>query len=133
MRDTFSEVHCVPHHSGTHVSPPNSTCHNGAEGCQVQSSKIETRQDANALAGKSNCTYVHACVMWLISHFVDITMPPIIRKRGRPKGHEVTVIGLPAKKLNKGGGGGSSSSDSAASKEKLVPFIKLHTSLKEKG
>ena len=74
--------------------------------------------------------------MWLISHFVDITMPPIIRKRGCPKGHEVTVIGLPAKKLNKGGGGGgggSSSSNSGASKEKLVPFIKLHTSLKEKG
>ncbi len=29
---------------------------------------------------------------------VGITMPPIMRKRGRPKGHEVTVIGLPAKK-----------------------------------
>ena len=58
-------------------------------------------------------------------------MPPIVRKRGRPKGHEVTVIGLPAKKHNKGGGG--SNSDSAASKEKLMPFIKLHTSLKEKG
>ena len=61
---------------------------------------------------------------------ITITMPPIIRKCGRPKGHEVTVIEQPAKKPNKGGGGGS---DSAASKEKLVPFIKLHTSLKEKG
>ena len=25
-------------------------------------------------------------------------MPPVMRKRGRPKGHEVTVIGLPAKR-----------------------------------
>ena len=56
-------------------------------------------------------------------------MPPIVRERGHPKGHEVMVIRLPAKKHNKGGG---CSSDSAASKEKLVPF-KLHTSLKEKG
>ena len=40
-------------------------------------------------------------------------MPPIVRKRGRPKRHEVTVIGLPAKKHNKGGGDGNS----AASKE----------------
>ena len=66
--------------------------------------------------------YVLACI-----HNVDITMPPIIRKRGRPKGHEMIVIELPAKKANKGGG------DSAANKEKLVLFIKLHTSLKEKG
>lgn len=43
----------------------------------------------------------------------------------------MTVIGLPAKKPNKGGGGGSSS-DSAASKEKLVPFIKLHAHILER-
>ena len=60
---------------------------------------------------------VHSCT--------GITMPPIIQKQGRPKGHEVTVIGLPAKKQKK--------STSESSKAKLQPFIKLHTSIKEKG
>lgn len=31
-----------------------------------------------------------------------ITMPPSLKKRGRPKGHELTSIGLPAKKAKKG-------------------------------
>ena len=52
-------------------------------------------------------------------------MPPTVQKRGRPKGHEVTVIGLPAKKQKK--------STTESSKPKLQPFIKLHTSVKEKG
>lgn len=54
-----------------------------------------------------------------ISYATDIVMPPTIKKRGRPKGHEVTVIGLPAKKTK--------------TATKLQPFIKLHTSIKEKG
>ena len=41
-----------------------------------------------------------------------------MRKRGRPKGHEITVVGLPLKK---------------SACPKLVPFLKLHTSTKEKG
>jgi len=32
-------------------------------------------------------------------YFVEISMPPVTRKRRCPKGHEVTVIGLPAKKI----------------------------------
>ena len=43
-----------------------------------------------------------------------------MQKRGRPKGHEMTVVGLPKKKSN-------------SSCPKIVPFLKLHTSVKEKG
>lgn len=49
---------------------------------------------------------------------VDIALPPTICKCGKPKGLVLTVIGVPAKK---------------ATKEKLLPFMKLQTSLKEKG
>lgn len=52
-------------------------------------------------------------------------MPPSIRKRGHPKGHEVTVISLPAKKQKK--------STTGSCKLRLQPFIKLHMSIKEKG
>lgn len=53
----------------------------------------------------------------------NIKMPPIIRKQGRPKGHEVTVIGLPAKKKTK----------KNPTVTRLQPFIELHTSVKEKA
>ncbi|XP_062522978.1 uncharacterized protein LOC134197649 [Corticium candelabrum] len=47
-----------------------------------------------------------------------IKMPSTYQKRGRPKGHELTVIGLPSKKKK--------------SLKTLQPFTKLHTSVKEK-
>ena len=53
-------------------------------------------------------------------------MPPVMRKRGHPKGHEVTVIGLPAKRPR----GKQKHSDQ---KERVVPFIKLHSLVKERG
>lgn len=58
---------------------------------------------------------------------VDVSMPPIIRKRGRPKGAEVTVIGLPCKKVCRG------AAKQLAKKPRVVPFLKLHSSVKEKG
>ena len=50
-------------------------------------------------------------------------MPPILHKRGRPKGHEVTVIGLPTKKAKKSVSGAQSTDR----RRKPLPFIKLHT------
>ena len=43
-----------------------------------------------------------------------------MRKRGRPKGRDLTVIRLPAKKCTK-------------RSEKLLPFIKLNSSIKEQS
>ena len=51
-------------------------------------------------------------------------MPPIMRKRGRPKGHECTVVGLPAKKKSK---------KTSTGKKRLQPFIALHVFVKEKS
>ena len=56
---------------------------------------------------------------------LGISVPPILKKRGRPKGHELTVIGLPAKKRKK--------ASDVHTKPKLQPFLRLHTSIKEKG
>lgn len=69
---------------------------------------------------RSTCINL-VCVLIFFS-VLGIIMPPKIRKRGRPKGHELTTIGLPAKKSRKGG-----------EKPKLLPFVKLHTSVKEKS
>ena len=60
---------------------------------------------------KCKCSYT--CI------YLDIVMPPKMRKRGRPKGNETTVIGLPNKR--------------SKTKGKLQPFIKLHVSVKEKS
>ncbi len=50
-------------------------------------------------------------------------MPPMMRKRGRPKGTNDTVIGVPAKKR----------ATKSFSKPKLITFLRFHVSLKEKG
>jgi len=56
---------------------------------------------------------------------VGILVPPILKRRGRPKGHELTVIGLPVKMPKK--------ASDVHTKPKLQPFLKLHISVKEKG
>ena len=55
--------------------------------------------------------------MTLVGAFLGIKLPPAVRKRGRPKGQEATVIGLPQK--------------GHTLRNKPKPFCKLHTSEKE--
>ena len=50
-------------------------------------------------------------------------MPPIFKKRGRPKGRDVTVVGLPAKKKVK----------IDNDKKRLKPFSCQHITVKERG
>ena len=52
-----------------------------------------------------------------------IKIPPVIHKRGRPKGAELTVIGLPCKRQKA----------TIGSKKKPVPFIKKQPEDKVKG
>ena len=47
-----------------------------------------------------------------------------MRKRGHPKGTNDTVIGLPTKKKK---------ANSLCSKQKVIPLLRFHISLKEKG
>ena len=62
------------------------------------------------------------CISFIgYTSYIDIVMPPVICKRGRPKGSEVTVIGVPRKKKL------------ASSKGRLQPFLKLNSSVKQKG
>ena len=51
-------------------------------------------------------------------------MPPKVKKRGRPKGHQLTTIGLPAEKQR---------TEGTNSMKKPCSFQKLHISFKEKG
>ena len=52
-----------------------------------------------------------------------LTVPPLVKKRGRPKGHGLTTIGLPAKRARK----------ELLRYKKPCSFSKLHVSEKEKG
>ena len=50
-----------------------------------------------------------------------IKVPPVMKRRGRPRGHELTVIGFPAKKAKK---------DTI---KRPQCFSKMHTSKKQEG
>ena len=54
-------------------------------------------------------------------HTTGIKAPPVVKQRGRPRGHELTTIGLPAKKTKK------------ESTKKPCSFTKVHVSKKEGG
>ncbi|CAI8036418.1 hypothetical protein GBAR_LOCUS20403 [Geodia barretti] len=53
---------------------------------------------------------------------LGLTVPPLVKKRGRPKGHGLTTIGLPAKRARK----------ELLRYKKPCSFSKLHVSEKEK-
>ena len=53
----------------------------------------ETSAEASDIAANSDIVISSA------TDLRSITLPPHIRKRGRPKGSDLTVIGLPKKKL----------------------------------
>ena len=55
---------------------------------------------------------------YLILGLENVRFPPKIKKRGRPKGAEKTVIGLPRKKKKM---------------DKPTPFLKKHPIDKERG
>ena len=61
------------------------------------------------------------CVTWNFLFYVgleNVKLPPKMKKRGRPKGAETTVIGLPRKKKKT---------------DKPTPFLKKLPNDKEKG
>ena len=58
--------------------------------------------------------------MYIGSPYVGLKLPPIVKKRGRPKGHMLTVSGLPAKRSRK-------------PSKKPTSFRLMHSSDKEKG
>ena len=54
----------------------------------------------------------------IISYLIGLHLPPTVKRRGKPKGHDITVVGIPAKKKNS---------------NKPVPFMRKHSSEKQKG
>ena len=66
------------------------------------------------------------CILIHVNHFIldmeNLRVPPVLRKRGRPKGAEKTVIGLPRCKKFKG--------DQI---RKPVAFLKKTTANREEG
>ena len=72
--------------------------------------------EENEICLQSKLNWGNQCNVWCEMNCVGIKISPILQKRGRPKGHEVTVVGLPSK-------------NSKSTKPK--PFAKLHTSITE--
>ncbi|KAH3769581.1 hypothetical protein DPMN_170854 [Dreissena polymorpha] len=68
--------------------------------------------------GEGECATSSSVVISASSDLGSITLPPHIRKRGRPKGSELTIVGLPKKRLKL--------------KRRPVPFCQLETSAKDK-
>ena len=52
--------------------------------------------EENEICLQSKFNWGNQCNVWCEINCVGIKIPPILQKRGRPKGHEVTVVGLPS-------------------------------------
>lgn len=99
-----------------------STDSNGSSST-VTSNKSSTELEGSE-SNESNFNSVTSsskAVKELVSNLTGIKAPPVIKRRGRPRGHELTTIGLPAKKAKK------------ETLKKPRSFSKMHTSEKEEG
>ena len=50
---------------------------------------------------ESKGKYVQELNIIMMAVFTGLTLPPVIKRRGRPKGHTLTVVGLVPKKKEK--------------------------------
>lgn len=78
---------------------------------------IGTASSVHALSGQCDCACV-SCSIY-VTDILHLQLPPKMKRRGRPKGSELTTIGLPKKKKRSDG--------------KPVAFIKKHPKEKERG
>ena len=60
-------------------------------------------------------------LLGIFCYYSGIKVGPVVKRRGRPRGHDLTTIGLPAKKAKNEVG------------KKPCSFRRLHTSMKEEG
>ena len=74
---------------------------------------MSTYQFALMLNTSLLCSYI-------VKFNADLRVPPAIKKRGRPKDSNLTVIGLPTKRQK-------------SKRGKICSFLQLHTSEKVKG
>lgn len=81
-------------------------------------------QEMIVVMSKSPLVMVATCVpcSMTISIFLGLKVPPVVKRRGRPKGHLLTVCGLPAKKCK-----------GTKNLKKPTSFQLMHSSEKEKG
>ena len=94
---------------------------------QIQST-ISTNEETSPLLQLTDNDLLSGNIVIMFTHLhlmihmacTGISMPPKIKRRGRPKGHQLTTIGLPAKKQK-------------LERTKPCSFQKLHTSFKEIG
>ena len=95
---------------------------------QVKKVKLDILYSLSCLITCIHCVILHLALKFFFISNKDIQLvkfPPVVRKRGRPKGSDLTVIGLPAKRRR--------NATSGCYKSRPVPFIKKHPLEKDKS